>query len=717
MVDRMTTLKSATAALVILLASAQAASAQLPQQSGTVDLLTQANVQIDGIEPDDELGDEIAAAGDVNGDGLGDLIAQADGEDLANQGTAWVIFGRPEPGPIDLAALGAGGFRINGSSSSDPTGFGPAGVGDVNGDGLGDLAVSSPFGPDDKGSIYVVLGRTGGTVDLATPGAAAVRIDGAAPDDRLWTAAPAGDFDGDGTGDLVVGSASADNNGRGDSGSAYVLSGTALTGPVIDLANPGAALLRRIDGAADNDFAGEALAGTGDFNGDGRDDVVVGTPGADLSAGAAVVVYGSGTAGPLDLAALGTAGLRIDGIARRDFAGSAVAAAPDMNGDDLADVLIGAPGADHGGENAGAAYVVFGRAASGVVELGALGADGLRFDGTDDEWAGGAVAPAGDVNDDGVEDLLIGGDEGDANGRSNSGSAWVVFGPVTAPVTELGALGDRGLRIDGALEDGFAGDGVAGLGDFNGDGRDDVAVSAPFVNLGSDQDPGMVSVVYGFGERALAYSGSIAGRVGEPVAPLAPAVRRTGPASFTVSPPLPAGLSIDPATGAIAGTPRAGAAGVHTVTMTDLTGSSTATVSVDVAAPPPAAAAPSEPAVAPSAAPAAALSALTVRRRCATSARRVSVRFHLSAATTVRLQIARRTGGPRAGIRCLRGARFVAARGFRTVTVQRSLDAGPQRLRLSRVLGRRLPPGPYVVRASVPGGPVATVRFRIRSAR
>ena len=712
MVDRMTTLKSVTAAFVILLACAQAASAQLPQQSGTVDLLTQANVQIDGIEPDDELGDEIAAAGDVNGDGLGDLIAQADGEDLAGQGTAWVIFGRPEPGRIDLAALGSGGFRINGVSSSDPTGFGLAGVGDVNGDGRGDLAVASPF--TGAGSIYLVHGRTGGgTVDLAAPGAAAVRIVGAATDDRLWDAAAAGDFDGDGTGDLVVGSSDASNNGRSASGSAYVLSGAALAGPVIDLASPGAALLRRIDGAAADDFTGEALAAAGDFNGDDYDDIIVGAPCAENCIGAAYVVYGSDATGPLDLAALGTAGLRIDGVGRRDFAGSAVAAAPDMNADGLDDVLVGASGADHGGENAGSAYVVFGRAAPGTVDLGALGGDGLRFDGIDDEWAGGDVASAGDVNDDGVQDLLIGGDEGDANGRSNSGSAWVVYGPVTEPVTSLNALGNRGIRIDGALEDGFAGDGVAGLGDFNGDGRDDVAVSAPFVNLGADQDPGMVSIVYGFGTRSLAYSGSIAGRVGEPVTRLAPAVSRTGPAGFAVSPALPAGLALDPSTGAITGTPQEAAAGLHTVTMTDLTGASTATVAIDVAAPPPAAV------VAPAAAAApttTALTGLTVRRRCATSARRVSVRFRLSAAATVRLEIARRTGGPRAGIRCLRGARFHTAAAFRAITLERQLAAGPQRLRLSRLLaGRRLPAGPYVLRASVPGGQVETVRFRIRA--
>jgi hypothetical protein len=188
-------------------------------------------------------------------------------------------------------------------------------------------------------------------------------------------------------------------------------------------------------------------------------------------------------------------------------------------------------------------------------------------------------------------------------------------------------------------------------------------------------------------------------------------VSRTGLAAFTVTPALPAGLTLDPSTGAITGTPVEAAAGAYAVTMTDLTGASTAGVAIDVAAAPPAAA------VAPAAvATATALTELTVGRRCAASVRRVSVRFRLSAATTVRLQIARRTGGPRAGIRCLRGARFRAAGAFRTITLERQLAAGPHRLRLSRLLaGRRLPPGPYVVRASVPGGQVRTVRFRIRA--
>jgi hypothetical protein len=382
--------------------------------------------------------------------------------------------------------------------------------------------------------------------------------------------------------------------------------------------------------------------------------------------------------------------------------GVALDRAPDMNADGLADVVLGATGTDR-------AYVVFG-GASGTLDLAALGTAGLRFDGEAGSWTGTGVGPAGDVNSDGAGDLLIGASDTDPYGRMNAGSVFVVYGPVSEPVTALSALGAGGLRIDGALESSFTGDQVAGTGDFNGDGRDDVAMAGPHTDIGPLAEIGSLYMVYGFGPASLGYAGAIAGRVGAPVAPRSPAVRRTGTAAFTVSPPLPAGLALDPATGAISGTPRAQADPArHTVTMTDLTGATTATIDVEVAAAPPAPAAAAAVAVP-------AISALRVTPRCAVSARRMAVRFDLGAATTVRLQVTRRAGGPRAGVRCLRGARFRAgAAGGRTLTVRRQLAAGRQSLRLSRLLGRRLAPGPYTLRVSVPGGPVVTAPFRIRA--
>jgi putative Ig domain-containing protein len=160
----------------------------------------------------------------------------------------------------------------------------------------------------------------------------------------------------------------------------------------------------------------------------------------------------------------------------------------------------------------------------------------------------------------------------------------VVYGPVTAPVTALYALGAGGIRIDGALQDSFTGDQVAGLGDFNGEGRDDIAAAGPHTDIDPLDEIGSLYIAYVFGTASLASPGPVAGDVGQPVALLTPAIRRTGQAVFTIAPPLPAGLTLDPATGAIAGTPHTPAATEHTVTMTDLTGTTTATIAARVGA-------------------------------------------------------------------------------------------------------------------------------------
>ena len=593
-----------------------------------------------------------------------------------------VIFGRPTPGPRDLAALEFGGMRIVGSTPGSYAGSHVEAAGDVNGDELDDLLVGAPWadpgGRTNAGSVYVVLGRRGGgTVDLSAPGAAAVRIDGAVAEDDLHAGARAGVFDGDGTDDLVVGARYTDHNGRDESGSAYVLSGAALTAPVIDLAAPGAALLLRIDGAAADDeiASGEELAGVGDFDGDDRDDIVLGACGASNNgrqrSGSAYVVFGSGTAGALDLAALGTRGLRIDGASERDFAGCSIGGARHERRRPCRSR------ARRSGRRPWRRLVRVGLCglrphrvrARSISPLSVTG--GLRFDGEAGNWAGNAVGAAGDVNDDGVEDLLIGATGLRFNGRPNAGSVLVVYGPVTAPVTALNALGAGGIRIDGALQDSFTGDQVAGLGDFNGDGRDDIAAAGPHTDIDPLDEMGGLYIAFGFGASLVVYPGPVAGGVGQPVGPLTPAIRRTGQAAFTIDPPLPAGLTLDPATGAIGGTPQTPAASQHTVTMTDLTGTTAATIAARVTAAPPDL--PASPADPPAARADARCSALAVTPRCAVSARRIAVRFHLSTATSVRLRIARREGGPRAGIRCLR------ARGSAVAPPPRRQASGPSR--------------------------------------
>jgi hypothetical protein len=224
-------------------------------------------------------------------------------------------------------------------------------------------------------------------------------------------------------------------------------------------------------------------------NGDGRSDVLVG-----VQSGPSYVVFGKPDTATVDLTALGGRGFVIDGEA-----GDPVAAAGDVNADGLQDVIVGAPyAANNGREESGSAYVVFGTRAPTDVDIGDLGTRGFRIDGAAaGDHAGTSIAAAGDVNGDGRRDLVVGAPQTDNSGRSNAGSAYVLFGPFSGANVDLAALGDRGFRIDGAAVGDRTGDSVAGPGDVNGDGRSDVVVGADYADSNGRVDSGSAYVVFG----------------------------------------------------------------------------------------------------------------------------------------------------------------------------------------------------------------------------
>ncbi len=415
--------------------------------------------QTDGGAEGDQLGFSVASAGDVNGDGVPDFIVGAPSADPGGRAYAGSVY----------VHSGVNGFLLyqkDGEAAWDNFGWSVAGAGDVNGDGRADFIVGAlnadPGGRSGGGSVYVYSGASGALL---------YQKDGGAADDWFGqSVAGAGDVNGDGRADFIVGAPGADPGGVSGAGSAYVYSGA------------DGSLLHRKDGTAWGDAAGYSVAGVGDVNGDGRADFIMGAlqadPGGRADAGSAYVYSGAD----------GSLLYQRDGAAQNDAFSWSVAGVGDINGDGRSDFMVGAPFADPGGRaNAGSTYVYSGANGSLLYQK-----DGEAA-GDDFGWS---VAGAGDVNGDGKADFIVGAPSASPGDSSGAGSAYVYSG----------ANGSLLYQKDGSAVDDNFGYSVSGIGDVNGDGRADFIVGAAYADPAGRGDAGS----------AYAYSGAD-GSVGLPV--------------------------------------------------------------------------------------------------------------------------------------------------------------------------------------------------------
>ena len=370
---------------------------------------------------------------EVCGDGLDNDCDGAIGDDCGPYGT------------VQMAYADA---KITGEDASDYFGF-SVDAGDIDGDGYGDIVVGAPYAS--SGTAYVVYGPLTADVDAS---AADLTIEGSTY--YALEVQVVGDLDSDGVDDLAVASQQASTVATGDADPVY------NHGLVSIFYGPGTGSLKAehadiwLTGDDSFDFFGTRVADLGDMDGDGVDDLVVGSAYNSTGAsygGLAAIYYG-----PLTADLEGEPAERLEGTTTNGYLGASVVGV-DANGDGTPDLLAGALGED-------AAYIAYGPLTSAVSDTDA----DVLLSGASNDYTGRALASPGDLDGDGYDELVV----GSPYYNSYAGYAWILNGPVTADAT---LASDYDVRLVGPSS-GYGGYTLTAC-DVDGDGTHDVVVGAP----------------------------------------------------------------------------------------------------------------------------------------------------------------------------------------------------------------------------------------------
>jgi hypothetical protein len=457
--------------------------------------LADCDATIVGASDYDHLGYGLYAAGDLDGDALGDLVIGAVSfKPSLNDAFVYAVRG-DVTGTYDVGTSSASTLlTLDSEQGKDALGAGVGIAGDLTGDGINDLIAGAPYYVDSvykaiyMGSTYVVPGPLGasglsGRADIQT--VAATEINGLngtyTSGGRLYAVHDysgnsvdgSGDFNGDGVNDLVINSAWMVR--PEDDAAAFV-----FYGPI----DPGTLTVSNADAIITNPvvsispYAILRVANIGDVNGDGQDDLGLGNfydSGGGVQRGALYIFYG-----PLDpVNDTSTADVVITGGYDGELFGFVHGAqsGADLNDDGVGDLLVGSTGTHAAGELAGATYIFYGPLSGSLTTADA----DVTFPGEDAGDEAADLAAIGDVNNDGYQDVLIGADHYDGAGGTDSGGAFLFYGPLgsgTLPLLSADVI------FHGEQPGDQAGFWLNGLGDANGDGVDDLAFSAAYAAAG-----------------------------------------------------------------------------------------------------------------------------------------------------------------------------------------------------------------------------------------
>lgn len=426
---------------------------------------------------------------DFNGDGVTDIVLQA-------YSKTYIIFGNSTVGStglIDVTTLnGKNGFLITGLTGQYATATQyAAGAGDVNGDGLGDIVIGAPDVANQAGASYLIFGKSGiggGSATLNIPVVNAtygLTITGIKAGDKSGsTVGSAGDINDDGYADFFI-TATTEIGEFPQPQEAYIIFGKS------DIGVNGSLSLSSLNGQ--NGFTipnmNGPISSAGDVNADGIEDLIIGNPNPyinPLSHNPVInsyVLFGRkniGSSGSFNLASInGTNGFTIGDIMSNDDFGFSVSNAGDVNGDGVTDLIIGAINVNgYGLTEAGAAAIIFGK--SGIGSHGTSYLNPTTLNGINGyiiagavkyAQAGWSVSGAGDINADGIDDLLIGAPQADSHGNT-----YVVFGQtsIVNGIFSLSTLnGNNGFYCVETTTSDLSGWVVNRAGDINADGVDD----------------------------------------------------------------------------------------------------------------------------------------------------------------------------------------------------------------------------------------------------